>query len=72
MSVCLNMVCDTFCSRDRRRKWQPTPVFLPGESQGLGASWATIYGVAQSPTRLKRLSSSSRDKQKFYGPQSLN
>ena len=24
-------------SRDRRRKWQPTPVFLPGESQGRGS-----------------------------------
>ena len=71
-----------------RRKWQSTPVFLPGESQGLhfhfslscigegngnplqcsclenprdgGAWWAAVYGVAQSPTRLKRLSSSSR------------
>ena len=90
-----------------RRKWQPTPVFLPGESQGLGslmdcspwgckesdtterlhfhfslwcigegngsplqcsclenprdgeAWWAAVYGVAQSRTRLKRLSSSS-------------
>ena len=90
-----------------RRKWQPTPVFLPGESQGPrslvgcrlwgheesdtterlpvhfslscigegngnplqcsclenprdgGAWWATVYGVAQSRTRLKRLSSSS-------------
>ena len=40
-----------------RRKWQPTPVFLPGESQGRGAWWAAIYGVAQSQTRL---SSSSR------------
>ena len=29
-----------------RRKWQPTPVFLPGESQGLGAWWAAVYGVA--------------------------
>ena len=40
-----------------RRKWQPTPVFLPGESQG----WRTLVGcrlgVAQSRTRLKRLSS---------------
>ena len=43
-----------------RRKWQPTPVFLPGESQGQGAWQATIYGIAQSRTRLKRLSSSSR------------
>ena len=42
-----------------RRKWQPTPVFLPGESQGGGAWWAAVYGVAQSWTRLKRLSSSS-------------
>ena len=42
-----------------RRKWQPTPVFLPGESQGWGAWWAAVYGVAQRRTRLKRLSSSS-------------
>ena len=41
-----------------RRKWQPTPVFLPGESQGQ-RSLVAIYGVAQSRTRLKRLSSSS-------------
>ena len=88
-----------------RRKWQPTPVFLPGESQGLGslvgcrlwghteldtterlpfqfslscigegngnplqcsclenprdggAWWAAVYGVSQSWTRLKWLSS---------------
>ena len=57
----------------------PTPVLLPGESQGWGslvndnplqysclenpryggASWAAVYGVMQSRTRLKRLSSSS-------------
>ena len=90
-----------------RRKWQPTPMFLPGESQGQrslvgcspwgrkesdmtkllhshfslscigkgngnplqcsclensrdgGAWWAAVYGVAQSRTRLKRLSSST-------------
>ena len=41
------------------RKWQPTPVLLPGESQGWGSWWAAIYGVTQSRTRLKRLSSSS-------------
>ena len=33
-----------------RRKWQPTPVFLPGESQGRAAWWAAVYGVAQSRT----------------------
>ena len=44
-----------------RRKWQPTPVFLPGESQGRRTAWwAAVYGVAQSRTRLTRLSSSSR------------
>ena len=90
-----------------RRKWQPTPVFLPGESQGRGslvgcspwgreesntterlrshfslscigegngnqlqcsclenprdgrAWWAAVYGVAQSRTQPKWLSSSS-------------
>ena len=42
-----------------RRKWQATPVFLPGEFQGRGAWWAAVYGVSQSWTRLKRLSSSS-------------
>ena len=46
-----------------RRKWQPTPVFLPGESQGRGTWWAAAYGVAQSRTRLKRLSSSSSSAQ---------
>ena len=43
-----------------RRKWQPTPVFLPGESQGWGTWWAAIYGVAQGQTGLKWLSSNSR------------
>ena len=42
-----------------RGQWQPTPVFLPGESQGQGARWAAIYGVVQSHTQLKQLSSSS-------------
>ena len=39
-------------------KWQPTPVFLPGESQGLGEPGG-LYRVAKSRTQLKRLSSSS-------------
>ena len=39
-----------------RRKWQPTPVFLPGESQGWRSLWAAIHGVAQIQTRLKQLS----------------
>ena len=42
-----------------RRKWQPTPVFLPGESQGPGSLVGCRLWVAQSRTQLKRLSSSS-------------
>ena len=49
-----------------RRKWQPTPVLLPGESQGWGSLVAALYGVAQSRTRLKRLSSSSSSKDLSY------
>ena len=48
-----------FTSVHWRRKWQPTPVFLPGESQGRGAWWSAIYGVTQSQTQLRWLSSSS-------------
>ena len=46
-----------------RRKWQPTPVFLPGESQGRGTWWAAVYGVAQSRTQLKWLSMHARSYQ---------
>ena len=42
-----------------RRKWQPTPVFLPGESQGRRSLVGCRLWVTQSQTRLKRLSSSS-------------
>ena len=40
-----------------RRKWQPTPVFLPSclleNPRDGGAWWAIIYGFTQSWTRLK-------------------
>ena len=49
----------TFTFMHWRRKWQPTPVFWPGESQGRGAWWAAVYRVTQRQTGLKRLSSSS-------------
>ena len=52
-----------------RRKWPPTPVFLPGESQG--GWWAAVYGVAQSRTRLKRLSSSSSSTSCWFSPYRL-
>ena len=42
-----------------RRKWQPTPVFLPGQSQGRGSLVAAVYGVTQSRTRLKWFSNNN-------------
>ena len=42
-----------------RRKWQPTPVFLPGESQGWRSLVGCHHGVTQSRIRLKWLNSSS-------------
>ena len=52
----------TFHFHAWRRKWQPTPVFLPGESQGRGSLvgcclWGRTWLWGQ--TRLKQLSSSS-------------
>ena len=38
-----------------RKKWEPTPVFLPGESQWGGAEWAAVFEVSQSQTKRKRL-----------------
>ena len=39
-----------------RRKWQPTLVFLPGESMDRGAWRARVHGVSKSQTGLKWLS----------------
>ena len=37
----------------QRRKWQPTLVFLPGESNGQGRlAGYTVHGVTKSRTRL--------------------
>ena len=36
-----------------RKKWQPTPVFLPGESHGRRSLMGyTVHGIAKSRTRL--------------------
>ena len=45
-----------------RRRWHPTPVSCLENPRDGGAWWAAVYGVAQSRTRLKRLSSSSSSK----------
>ena len=36
----------------QRRAWQPTPVFLPGESHGPEEPGGLVHGVAKSQTRL--------------------
>ena len=114
------MVAQVLGSGSWRRQWQPTAVFLPGESQGRGslvgcrlwghtesdtterlhyhfslycigegngnplqcsclenprdggAWWAAVYGVTQSRTRLKRLSSRSSSSRSQGCGQSLN
>ena len=53
-----------------RRKWQPTPVFLPGESQGQGSLVGCHNRVSKSGIRLKWLSSSSSRVK--WGVQRLN
>ena len=30
-----------------KRKWQPSPVFLPGNPMNRGDWWATVHGVAK-------------------------
>ena len=42
-----------------RRKWQPTPGFLPGESQGHRSQVGCRLWGRKSRTRLRQLSSSS-------------
>ena len=43
-----------------RRKWQPTPVFLPGESQGRGSLvGCRLWGRTESDTTVQLSSSSS-------------
>ena len=39
-----------------RREWQPTLVFLPGESHGQKSLGAPVHKVTKSRTRLKQLS----------------
>ena len=34
------------------KRWQPTPVFLPGEARDRGAWRATVHGLVNCRTRL--------------------
>ena len=50
-----------------RRKWQPLQCSCLENPRDRRAWWAAVYGVAQSRTRLKWLSSSSSSKQNTTG-----
>ena len=39
------------------RKWQPTPVFLPGKFHDRGTWWVTVCGAAKSRIPLSTLRS---------------
>jgi len=52
-------------SPERRRKWQPTPVFLPGESQGWGSLVGCHLWDHTELDTLKQLSSSSPENHFF-------
>ena len=47
------------------------PMFLPGESQRWGSQWADVYGITQSRTLLKWLSSSSNSTVAYQAPPSM-
>ena len=44
-----------------RRAWQPTPVFLPGESHWQRSLWATVQGITKGQTHLKQLSTHAQE-----------
>ena len=47
-----------------RRKWQPIPVFLPGNPMDRGTWWAAVHGIAKSQTRLSKQAWTSRRQEK--------
>ena len=70
--ICCCSVMSVVSDTVRPHRWQPTRLPCPRDSPGNplqcsclenprdeGAWWAAVYGVAQTRTRLKRLSSSS-------------
>ena len=45
-----------------RRKWLPTPVFLPGNTMDRGAWWSTVHGTTKSWTWLIDLTVTTKSK----------
>ena len=49
ISTILSLICQmSEYVMTRQRKWQPTPVFLPGESQGPGSPPGRLWGRTES------------------------
>ena len=46
----LSALTFTFHFHALERKWQPTPVFLPGESQGQRSLVGCLWGLTESDT----------------------
>ena len=53
--TCITLLIKYYICLNWRRKWQPTPVLLPGESCGRRSWWAAVHRVSQSWTWLKQL-----------------
>ena len=49
---CLSNLLHSIRHLVQRRRWHPTPVLLPGKSQGQRSLWAAVHGVAKSRTQL--------------------
>jgi len=50
------------------RKWQPTPVFLPGKSHGQRSQVGYIHGVAKSQTQLSARAHTHTHTHKYKNP----
>ena len=48
-----------------RRAWQPTLVFLPGESHGQRTWWATVHGVAKDSDMTEQLNNKQQNFSQF-------
>ena len=53
MNKTITEIKNTLGGTNWRRKWQPTPVFLPGESQGQGSLVGCHLWDHTESTRLK-------------------
>ena len=57
-----------FTFMDWRRKWQPTPVFLPGESQGPGSPvGCCLWGHTESDTTEVTLQQQQHNRSYLFG-----